>query len=91
MKRAELESKYLKNTINENKTKLNIRRQKNFCSQLFKRERKKIYSNLELNQITDNNRVWKTIKSILNNKCIQSFARTPINNENTISDDFKLA
>ena len=37
-----------------------------------------------------NKRVWKTIKPLLSDKCIQSSAITLINNENVISDDFKL-
>ena len=47
MRRTEVESKYLKNRTIENKAKYN--KQNSFCSKLCKKERKKFYSNLELN------------------------------------------
>ena len=52
MMRSELESKYLKNRTIDNETKL--KKQKNFCIKLYKKERKKFYSGLDLNKITDN-------------------------------------
>ena len=80
---------YLKNRTIKNKAK--YKRQNNFCSKRYKKEWKKFCSNLELNQITDNKRVSKTIKPLLSDKCIQSSVLTLINNENVISDNFKLA
>ena len=49
---------------------------------LKKKERKKFHSNLELNEITDNKAFWKTIKSLLNEKCIQFSTVTFVNKEN---------
>lgn len=49
---------------------------------LKKKERKKFHSNLELNEITDNKAFWKTIKSLLNDKCIQFSTVTFVNKEN---------
>ena len=46
MKRSELERKYLKNRTNENR--IRYKKQKNFCSKLYKKERKKYFSNIEL-------------------------------------------
>ena len=73
------------------KIKINIRNKKNFCSKLYKKQQKKFYSNIKLNQTTDNERLWKTIKPILSNKCIQFCTITLINKENVISGDFKLS
>ena len=91
MRRTELESKYLKNRAIENKTK--YKKQKNYCNRLYKKERKNFYSNLELNQITDNKRFWKTMKTFLSNKSLQSSTITLVNKENNqiISDDLELA
>ena len=46
MKRSELENKYVKNKTNE--------KQRNFCSKLYKKERKKYYEMLDLKNVTDN-------------------------------------
>ena len=46
MKRSELESKYVKNKTNENLK--SYKKQRNFCSKLYKKERKKYYEMLDL-------------------------------------------
>ena len=89
MRRSELESKYFKNKTNENKAR--FKKQKIFCSKLYKKERKKFYSNLELNEITDNKLFWKTIKPILSEKCIQSSKISFVSNNKVISEDLELA
>ena len=37
---------------------------KNFCSRLYKKERKKYYANLDIRNITDNKKFWKTVKPL---------------------------
>ena len=41
------------------------RKQRNFCSKLYKKERKKYNNNLDLNDIADNKKFWKTVKPFL--------------------------
>ena len=53
-RRSNLENKYLKNRTPENK--LVYRRQKNYCSRLYKKESKRYYANLNLTKIKDNKR-----------------------------------
>ena len=55
MRRSNLENTFLKNRCPENKTA--YRKQRNYCSRLYKKERKKYYANLDLKNIT------QTIKS----------------------------
>ena len=50
MRRSELESEFLKKRTIE---KAKHKKQNNLRSKLYKKKQKKIYSNLELNQITD--------------------------------------
>ena len=88
MRRSELESKYFKNKTNENKAR--FKKQKKICSKLYKKDRKKFYSNLELNEITDNKLFWKTIKPLLSEKCIHSKISLVSNNK-VISEDLELA
>ena len=44
------------------------RKQKTFCSRLYKRERRKFYNNLDLKDFTDNKRFWTAIKPFLSEK-----------------------
>ena len=66
MRRSQLENKYRKQRTRENKTL--YKKQKNFCSRLYKKERAKYYANLDIKKITDNKTFWKTIKPFRSNK-----------------------
>ena len=84
MKRSELESKYYKNNTIENRN--TYRKQKNFCSKLYKKERKKYYQNLDLKNITDNKLFWKTIKPLLSDKNTLTSQITLVQDNNIITD-----
>ena len=51
MKGTELETKHLKNMADINL--IAYKKQNNFCSKLYKKERKKYYNKLNMNSITD--------------------------------------
>ena len=88
MKRSELESKYLKNRTNENLK--SYKKQRNFCSKLYKKERKKYYERLDLNNVTDNKKLWKTVKPFLSDKV--TFPQIAlVENDEIISDESKVA
>ena len=60
MRRSQLETKYLKTKTPEN---LKIyKKHRNFCSKLYKKERKKFYNALSLKKVTDNKLFWNTVK-----------------------------
>ena len=89
VKRTELRTKYLKNS-----NFINLRtfkKQKNYCTKLYKKERKKYYSNLDINNITDNKKFWKTLKPFLSDKGPQASKITLVQNDQIISDDNALA
>ena len=90
MKRSELASKYHKTKNNEDYSK--FKKQGNFCSKLYKKERKKFYNNLNIEDITDNKKFWITIKPLLSEKgvCGSSKINLVVNEEN-LSDDKELA
>ena len=89
MKRSELESKYVKNKTSENLR--SYKKQRNFCSKLYKKERKKYYERLDLNNVTDNKKFWKTVKSFLSDK-VTTFPKISLaQNDEIISDESKLA
>ena len=66
MRRSALENKY--HRYRTPKHNLAYKKQKNYCSRLYKKERKKFYANLNLTDITDNRKFWKTIKPLFSNK-----------------------
>ena len=60
--RSRLENRYYKC-----KTDASLRaykKQTKFCSKLYKKERKKYYTNLDLKKITDSNKFWKRTKPL---------------------------
>ena len=89
MKRSQLENKYIRNSAVENMNK--YKKHKNFCSKLYKKERKKFYSQLDIKNITDNKLFWKTMKPFLSDKCTYASKISLVRNDNVISDDQELA
>ena len=60
MQRTKLKNKYNKFPTENNY--LLYKKQRNFCSNLLKREKKKYYNNLDLNIFKDNKKFWKTVR-----------------------------
>ena len=89
MKRSELESKYVKNKTNENLK--SYKKQRNFCSKLYKKERKKYYEMLDLKNVTDNKEFWKTVKPFLSDKVITFPKISLVEKGEIISDESKVA
>ena len=60
MNRSSLKNKYSKcpNVYNEDSYK----KQRNYCVNLLRREKKKYYEHLDINNITDNKKFWKHMK-----------------------------
>ena len=66
MKRHQLATKYDKSKQQED---LKIfKKQRNFVSKLYKKERTKFYNNLNVNDITQNKTFWKYIKPLFTNQ-----------------------
>ena len=63
------------------------RRQTNFCSRLYKKERKKYYTRLDIREVTDNKKFWKTMKPFLTDKAVNSDKITLIENDKTLDED----
>ena len=62
MKRSQLQTKYFKKKTPETLRK--FKKQKNYCSNLYKRERKKYYQNLNLSEINVNKQFWRIVKPL---------------------------
>ena len=66
MHRSQLETTYRKQPTDINPEC--YRKQKNFCSKDYKKERKKYHSNLDLKQLTDNKTFWQNMKPFFSEK-----------------------
>ena len=70
MKSTQQQHRYFK-TVSSKNLKL-FKRQRCFCSILYKRRKKKYFSNLDLNKITDNKLFWKTVMALLSDKGVNT-------------------
>ena len=66
MRRSQLETKYLK-TKTQTDLKL-YKKHKNFCSKLYKKERGKYCESLDMKNVLDSKKFWKTMRLFLSDK-----------------------
>ena len=66
MTRSRLESRYHLNRTDENYSL--FKKQRNYVSNLYKKERKKFYKNLDTKLLSDSRKFWKNIKPFLSDK-----------------------
>ena len=59
--------------------------------QQYKRERRKYYQKLDLKNVTDNNKFWKTIKPFLSNESCKPSKNSLQEGDEIISDDSEVA
>ena len=71
----------------------NYKKQRHFCYKLFKKERRKLYNNLNIKDITDNKNFWKTLKVLLisDKRICGSSKINLVVDEKNLSDDRKIA
>ena len=89
MRRSALESIFYKDRNPENQKA--YKKQKNYCSRLYKKERKKYYANLNIDKITDNIKFWKTVKPFISEKRHNTQNILLVERENIISTDKEVA
>ena len=89
MRRSALKSKYLSNK-SENSERI-YKKQKNFVSRLYKKERKIFYDNLDIKYFTDNKKFWKTVKPFLSDRGIKTRKVNLKEGDKIVSDDQEVA
>ena len=87
--RSRLENRYYRDKSEESLRA--YRKQKNFCSRLYKMERKRYYTSLDLTKVNDNKKIWKTIKPFFSDKGIGKTEITLIEGDNIFQDDSEVA
>ena len=89
MNRSRLRNKFLKDPSGINK--INYTKYRNYCTRLFRKEKKSYYSNLDMNLITDNRKFWKTIKPLFSEKHFSSNKIILLDGDEIISNDADVA
>ena len=89
MTRSRLRNKFLKNPNDTNN--INYKKYRNYCTRLFKKEKKLYYNNLDTNLITDNKKFWKTVKPLFSEKHFGNNKITLLEGDEIISNDAEVA
>ena len=88
MRRSELDTKYHKHR--DIQPLRQYKKQKKLFSQLYKKERKNYYSRLNVKDIFDSKKFWKTVKPLTSDKCNVSNKIDLVENDNIVSDDYEI-
>ena len=94
LRKAIMHRSYLENKYYKYRTPVHWqanKKQKNYCNRLYKRERKRYYSNLNLSNITDNKKFWNTLKPLFSEKGRGKENIVLVNGGKIISDDLEVA
>ena len=94
LRKATMLRSRLKNRYNKSPTAEHweaFRKQRNLCVKLFRTEKRNFYKKLNISDITDNKKFWKTVKPVLSDKGRSSSKITLIEDEKIISNDEEVA
>ena len=89
MNRSRLKNRFIK--IPNDTNRHNYIKQRNYCVNLVRREKKKYYNSLNLRKITDNKKFWTTIKPLFSDKNTSTRNITLIENKTIVSSDENVA
>ena len=89
MRRSALQNRFYRDRSPE--TEKAFKTQRNYTKRLLNKEKKRYFSNLNMNNYTDNKRFWNTVKPLFSNYNGGSQKITLIEDENIISNDEELA
>ena len=89
MNRSRFKNRFLKNPNKENELK--YKKQRNYCVGLLKKEKKKYFSSLNIDNITNNKKFWKTVKPFFSEKNIINKKIVLVEGDKIISNDKQVA
>ena len=89
MTRSRLRNKFLKNPNNINR--VTYTKYRNYCTALFRKEKRSYYNNLNTKLITDNKKFWKTVKPLFSDKHFSNNKITLLEGDEIISEDTEVA
>ena len=94
LRKAIMKRSKLRKTFNKKKSSeswKNYKRQPNIYSKILKLTKKTLFGNLNVNEITDNRKFWKTVKSFFTDKCKTSNNIILTDKHETLNDNKKIS
>ena len=94
LRRAIMRRSYLEKVYFKNRTDNSLRafkKQKNFCSRLYKKERKIFFNSLNPSFVKDSKLFWKTVKPFFSNKGGRGSNTQLVKDNELLQDDQKIA
>ena len=88
MKRSKLRNAFNRKRSSENWE--NYKRQRNMCSNILKSTQKTFFETLNINEMTDNRKFWKTVKPFFTDKCKTSDNIILTEKNKTLNDSKKI-
>ena len=88
LRKAIMHRSRLKNVFNKNRTPKtwdSYKKQRNFCVNLLRKTKKEYFENINVKDINDNKKFWKTIKPFFSNKGLNTNKLMLIENNNLTS------
>ena len=89
MRRTHLQNKYYKSKNIDDLN--NFKKQRNYVSRLYKKQRKKYYNDIDITSFTDNKQFWKNVNPLFSDKSKSQDTITLVENNKIITDDNELA
>ena len=89
MLRSKLRKRFLKDRTEESRCK--YKKQRNVCVYLLKKAKKDYYENIDVSNLTDSNKFWKTVKPIFGSKIKSRNSITLVEGTKIIQEEGELA
>ena len=94
LRKAIMHHSRLKNVFNKSRTPKtwdSYKKQRNFCVNLLRKTKKEYFENINIKDINDNKKFWKTVKPLFSDKGLNTNKLMIIEKNNLISEESILA
>ena len=89
MHRKKLRNRYIKSRTEDNLKA--FKTQRNFCVKLLRKTKSDYYRNLDLGDLADNRKFWRTVKPVFSNEVQTNSSVTLMEDGKMITEDLKIA
>ena len=94
LRKAIMTRSKLKRRYNLDRTTINFgkyKKQRNVCVNFLRKSKKQIFNNINVKNVTDNKRFWKTIRPKFSNKCKTANTIILVEDEKILEDEKAIA